>query len=45
MTRRRATSAETLFSIRDSSSLSQDEKIWILGATARRILKWPTAGS
>jgi predicted TIM-barrel fold metal-dependent hydrolase len=41
MTRHRASWAETLFSIRDSSSLSEDEKTWILGATARRILKWP----
>jgi predicted TIM-barrel fold metal-dependent hydrolase len=41
MTRHRATWAETLFSIRDSSSLSHDEKALILGGTARRILKWP----
>ncbi|WP_077078179.1 amidohydrolase family protein [Mycobacterium numidiamassiliense] len=41
MTRHRATWAETLFSIRDSPSLSEDEKVWILGGTARRILKWP----
>jgi L-fuconolactonase len=45
MTRHRATWAETLFGIRDSSSLSQDEKAWILGATARRILKWPAVSS
>jgi predicted TIM-barrel fold metal-dependent hydrolase len=41
MTRHRASWAETLFSIRDSASLSEDEKTWILGATARRVLKWP----
>ncbi len=41
MTRHRATWAETLFSIRDSSSLSEDEKAWILGGTAREILNWP----
>jgi predicted TIM-barrel fold metal-dependent hydrolase len=45
MTRHRATWAETLFSIRDSSSLSEDEKAWVLGATARRILNWPAASS
>ncbi|MCV7410268.1 hypothetical protein AWC05_21600 [Mycobacterium florentinum] len=41
MTRHRATWAETLFSIRDAASLSEDEKSWILGGTARQILKWP----
>jgi L-fuconolactonase len=41
MTRHRATWAETLFSIRDSTALSEDEKAWILGGTARQILKWP----
>ncbi|ULP42623.1 amidohydrolase family protein [Mycobacterium lentiflavum] len=41
MTRHRASWAENLFSIRDSSSLSQAEKAWVLGGTARRILKWP----
>jgi L-fuconolactonase len=41
MTRHRATWAETLFSIRDSTALSEDEKAWILGGTARHILKWP----
>jgi predicted TIM-barrel fold metal-dependent hydrolase len=43
MTRHRSTWAETLFSIRDSASLSDDEKTLILGATARRILNWPAA--
>ena len=41
MTRRRANWAEALFSIRDSPSLTQDEKAWILGGTARKILNWP----
>jgi predicted TIM-barrel fold metal-dependent hydrolase len=41
MTRHRASWAETLFGIRDSSSLTEDEKTLILGGTARRILKWP----
>jgi predicted TIM-barrel fold metal-dependent hydrolase len=41
MTRRRASWAETLFSIRHSPSLSEDEKAWILGRTARQILNWP----
>ncbi|GBG37728.1 amidohydrolase family protein [Mycobacterium montefiorense] len=41
MTRHRATWAESLFSIRDSPSLSKDEKTWILGEAARQILKWP----
>ncbi|WAC91516.1 amidohydrolase family protein [Mycobacterium sp. Aquia_213] len=41
MTRHRATWAETLFNIRDSTSLSEDEKAWVLGGTARQILKWP----
>jgi L-fuconolactonase len=45
MTRHRCTWAETLFSIRDSSALSDDEKASILGATARRILNWPAASS
>jgi L-fuconolactonase len=41
MTRHRATWAETLFSISGSVALSEDEKNWILGGTARKILKWP----
>lgn len=43
MTRHRATWAETLFSISDAAWLSEDEKAWILGGTARSILKWPAA--
>jgi len=43
MTRRRATWSETLFSIRHSPSLSEDDKAWVLGRTARQILNWPAA--
>jgi predicted TIM-barrel fold metal-dependent hydrolase len=39
--RRWANWGETLFSIRDSPALSEDEKSWILGRTARRVLDWP----
>lgn len=41
MTRHRANWAESLFSIRDSPSLSEDEKASILGRTVRRILNFP----
>jgi L-fuconolactonase len=41
MTRGRATWSETLFSIRHSPSLSEDEKAWVLGRTVRQILNWP----
>jgi L-fuconolactonase len=41
MTRHRATWAESLFSIRESTSLSENEKAWVLGATVRWILNWP----
>jgi hypothetical protein len=41
MTRHRANWGETLFSIRDSPALSDDEKAAILGRTARRILNLP----
>jgi L-fuconolactonase len=41
MTRRRANWGEALFSIRHSPSLSEDEKAWILGRTARKMLNWP----
>jgi predicted TIM-barrel fold metal-dependent hydrolase len=41
MSRRSANWGEALFSIRHSPSLSEDEKAWILGRTARRILNWP----
>lgn len=39
---RRANWGEALFSIRHSPSLSEDEKAWILGRTARKVLNWPT---
>ena len=38
---RRANWGEALFSIRHSPSLSEDEKAWILGGTARWVLNWP----
>jgi L-fuconolactonase len=41
MSRRRANWGEALFCIRDSPSLSEDEKAWVLGRTARRVLDWP----
>ncbi|WP_157900586.1 amidohydrolase family protein [Mycobacterium rhizamassiliense] len=41
MTRHRANWGESLFSIRDSPSLSDDEKASILGRTARQILNFP----
>ena len=41
MTRRRANWGEAIFSIRHSPSLSEDDKAWILGRTARKILNWP----
>jgi len=41
MSRRRANWGEALFSIRHCPSLSEDEKAWILGGTARKILNWP----
>jgi predicted TIM-barrel fold metal-dependent hydrolase len=33
--------SELLHCLRDDSELSEDEKDWILGGTARRILGWP----
>jgi predicted TIM-barrel fold metal-dependent hydrolase len=39
--RRWANWGETLFSVRDSPALSEDEKSWILGGTARSVLDWP----
>ena len=33
--------AEKLFYIRDAADLSQEEKAWILGRTARTLLRWP----
>jgi L-fuconolactonase len=41
MARRHANWGEALFSIRHCPSLSEDEKAWILGRTARQILRWP----
>lgn len=35
--------AETLFQVRDCSEISDDEKTWILGRAARRLLDWPSA--
>lgn len=36
--------AEMLFHVRDSHLLSDEEKVWILGGTARRVLDWPRQG-
>jgi L-fuconolactonase len=33
--------AELLFSVRDNLALSLDERKWMLGGTARTLLKWP----
>ncbi len=33
--------AESLFYIRDTKELSESDKIWLLGKTARTLLKWP----
>ena len=41
VTRRRQSWAESLFCLRDSTALSETDKAWILGRTARTILKWP----
>jgi L-fuconolactonase len=41
MARRHANWGEALFSILQCSSLSEDDKAWMLGRTARRILNWP----
>jgi predicted TIM-barrel fold metal-dependent hydrolase len=35
--------AEKLFYIRDSNELSAEEKTWILGRTARTLLRWPAS--
>jgi hypothetical protein len=32
-----------LHAIKDDPELSQDEKQWILGRTARRVFRWPAA--
>ena len=41
ITRRRQSWAEALFYLRDSAALSDDDKAWILGRTARTLLNWP----
>jgi hypothetical protein len=35
---------DLLHCVRDDSELSQEEREWILGRSARRILQWPSAG-
>jgi L-fuconolactonase len=35
--------AELLYSIRDSAALSEGEKEWLLGRTARRLFRWEAA--
>jgi predicted TIM-barrel fold metal-dependent hydrolase len=37
--------AEMLFHVRDSAVLSDEEKTWILGRTARTLLDWPKPAS
>jgi len=34
---------DLLYSLRDDPELSPEEKAWLLGGTARRVLKWPAA--
>jgi predicted TIM-barrel fold metal-dependent hydrolase len=41
VTRRRQSWAESLFCLRDSPALSETDKEWILGRTARTLLNWP----
>jgi predicted TIM-barrel fold metal-dependent hydrolase len=41
VSRRRQSWAESLFCIRHSPSLSEADKEWILGRTARTLLRWP----
>jgi predicted TIM-barrel fold metal-dependent hydrolase len=41
VTRRRQSWAESLFCLRDSPALSDSDKEWILGRTARTLLNWP----
>jgi len=36
--------AEMLFHVRDSELMSDAEKAWILGKTARKVLDWPRTG-
>jgi predicted TIM-barrel fold metal-dependent hydrolase len=35
--------ADMLYAIKDNPELSQEEKAWILGRSARRILNWPAS--
>jgi hypothetical protein len=41
VSRSRQNWAESLFYLRHSPVLSQSEKEWILGRTARKLLRWP----
>jgi predicted TIM-barrel fold metal-dependent hydrolase len=41
VTRHRANWGESLFYLLDSPVLSNDDKAWLLGRTARTTLKWP----
>jgi L-fuconolactonase len=41
VSRHRASWAEALFTMRHSPVLSEDDKAWILGRTARTLLNWP----
>jgi predicted TIM-barrel fold metal-dependent hydrolase len=41
VSRRRQSWAEALFCLRDSLALSETDKEWILGRTARTLLNWP----
>jgi len=41
VSRRRQNWGESLFGIRHSPSLSQSDKEWVLGRTARTLLRWP----
>jgi L-fuconolactonase len=44
VSRRRQNWGESLFGIRHSPSLSEGDKEWILGRTARTLLRWPAPG-
>ena len=45
VTRDHHTYAESLFSVRESPLLSTGDKEWVLGATLRRVLRWPAQRS
>ncbi len=34
---------DLLYSLRDDPELSSEEKAWLLGGTARKVLNWPAA--